>query len=644
MPDCMLGVVSALDALAGVADRAVLHKRPRAACARLRYLRDRELGGDPRTGAQLRSWIEGETLRKLDTGEYIELDKNAQLVRSTISIAFSHDGKFFASTHGDHSVKVFEYPSRRQIACLDGHPRTPWTVRFHPTDSSVVASGCLGNECRVWNVALNRCVRKHIFAGSISCVSFSPSGEFLAVTSGKSLFLWNFAQPTEDGSFATRTADPPPAFTDGTPPADAKGMPVELLGGNKPFHMVDFHPSGHMLMTGEKNRTQPCEERDADAAQEEQFTLKLVVHRFDRRMGVKFAPPVLIVPRVVAYNDAGIHFSPCGKMLAACVPLSEQSKDFHIAVMNLKETERCAIGDVLYSANLGKGHVAALTNLKFSSTSTHLLAGFSFRPQNPVLRTHAENFDANALGLAGDGSRDPGLAPCGAPLQSPHPQIRVVDIYRVDKLLRRIRSLGADVDINEQNVGGAEDEINVAVFAPRAGIADGIIYGTQKGRIRVFQQASGRKYYPAGVCDDNCKIPKFSLQYIMQPMPATAVSVAGRTAVWTRYANAASSSGEPPHPMTPDPPPHPPLPRITHEPPLALAEPPSPVPQPGAIGVFLESSYRRSWPAAGAARPNRRPPAMSLQAWRRRSAAIRMRDPMPLPPPFLNRPPQGSRE
>lgn len=62
-------------------------------------------------------------------------------------------------------------------------------------------------------------------------------------------------------------------------------------------------------------------------------------------------------------------------------------------------------------------------------------------------------------------------------------RVSVVDVYRMEMgQLRIIKSLMADVKST-----GAEDEINVAVFAPGGGISDGILYGTQKGRIRIFR-------------------------------------------------------------------------------------------------------------------------------------------------------------
>lgn len=556
----------------------------------------------PEVPRSLLTWIEGTTLRRLDNGRYVTLDHPASLVRSTISIAFSHDGSLFASTHGDHTVKVFEYPSGKQVACLDGHPRTPWTVRFHPTDNRFIASGCLGYDCRIWDVSKATCIRRHTFRNSISCVSFSPDGDLLAVTSGRQLLLWDYWKDTRDPnrSIATPDNDFQPNNRlrnqqqnlarassnagNNNPPQDP-GIPRELLEGDNPFHMVDFHPSGTMLMTGEKNRYQgsPSSNQSANgnnshtngntinnnataptgttattnnnyqhagannnnqnnatnnntnarsenqtntngnthttatnttgsaasSSDEQQFTLKLVVHRFDRRLERRFSEPVLEVPRAVAYNDAGIHFSPCGTMLAACIPSERTPKGFRIAVLSLVPRRSAPVGMVLYETALDRGHVTALTNLKFSSTSDHLLAGFSFRPTNPVLRGQAETYDAsvrqNELRMAqaqadaaggvgrGVGGRggvrtdDAGILDSPPPL----PQVQVVDIYRVGQKFPLIRSLCADMDVSDGHSGGAEDEINVAVFAPAAGIADGVVYGTQKGRIRLFQLATG---------------------------------------------------------------------------------------------------------------------------------------------------------
>jgi len=60
-------------------------------------------------------------------------------VLSTIAIAISPNGETIATSHGDHTIKVFHYHTGKQYRIFRGHPRTPWTVKYHPTDSNIVA-------------------------------------------------------------------------------------------------------------------------------------------------------------------------------------------------------------------------------------------------------------------------------------------------------------------------------------------------------------------------------------------------------------------------------------------------------------------------------------------------------------------------
>ncbi|KAL7543307.1 hypothetical protein ACHAWF_007361 [Thalassiosira exigua] len=70
---------------------------------------------------------------------------------STISVSFGPDGRTLASTHGDHTVKITCCHTGALLRSLEGHPRTPWTVKYHPTNPRIVASGCLGFQVRVWD-------------------------------------------------------------------------------------------------------------------------------------------------------------------------------------------------------------------------------------------------------------------------------------------------------------------------------------------------------------------------------------------------------------------------------------------------------------------------------------------------------------
>jgi activator-of-BECN1-regulated-autophagy protein 1 len=109
---------------------------------------------------------------------------------STISIAFSPDSQTVASTHGDHTVKISCCNTGRLLKSLEGHPRTPWTVKYHPTNSAIVASGCLGHQVRVWNWKQQQLLQMVRLEYAIISLSFHPTGSLLAVANGTRLHFW----------------------------------------------------------------------------------------------------------------------------------------------------------------------------------------------------------------------------------------------------------------------------------------------------------------------------------------------------------------------------------------------------------------------------------------------------------------------
>src|SRR5207249_1505905 len=78
-------------------------------------------------------------------------------VRSTFLMVFSPNGEKVASTHGDHKIYISLIRTGKMIQTLEGHPRTPWCLAFHPSLKDVVASGCLAGEVRVWDIRSGAC-------------------------------------------------------------------------------------------------------------------------------------------------------------------------------------------------------------------------------------------------------------------------------------------------------------------------------------------------------------------------------------------------------------------------------------------------------------------------------------------------------
>lgn len=101
----------------------------------------------------------------------------------------------------------------------------------------------------------------------------------------------------------------------------------------RPFHMVDLHPSATMMRTGKKKRHPKNAPPTGAPMDEHQFTLRLVIYRFDHRILGKYAYLVFVVPLAVAYDEASIHFSLCGSMLATCISSEHNRDECQIAVL-----------------------------------------------------------------------------------------------------------------------------------------------------------------------------------------------------------------------------------------------------------------------------------------------------------------------
>lgn len=174
-------------------------------------LAQRQRGSSPELELQLLRWAAGEWLQApMRSSSYCKLNPEA---KSTIALAFSTDGMLFASTHGDHTVKVFRCSTWEIVCTLRGHRRTPWTVKFHPLDRNVLASGSLDESVRIWDLTTERCVRTLQFDFVVSCIAFHSTGELLAVTSGRRIFLCRWQAQREPHLVL---------------PADGQGLPLSL--------------------------------------------------------------------------------------------------------------------------------------------------------------------------------------------------------------------------------------------------------------------------------------------------------------------------------------------------------------------------------------------------------------------------------
>ena len=196
--------------------------------------------------------------------------------------------RVFPCRSGDHTVKLIDCRTGECLRTLTGHRRTPWVVRFHPTNPNILASGSLDHEVRLWNAATAECVLCFDFGKPIASLAFHSEGDVLAVASGHKLYTWRYvkamaarreaaeaergestAGPTgasvagsfprgfERGRGSTHGSTPHAGSTPGMSSAStAEAVPCISLRTRRSLRAVHFHPHGApLLLSAEVNET-----------------------------------------------------------------------------------------------------------------------------------------------------------------------------------------------------------------------------------------------------------------------------------------------------------------------------------------------------------------------------------------------------
>lgn len=268
----------------------------------LRLIRERELSSA--------SVISRESLDSTMEESFIDTHRNfdypliSSVVLSTIAIAISPDGTKVATTHGDHTVKIFRHETGEQIKVFRGHPRTPWTVKFHPIISNFVASGCLGCEVRVWDIAAGACRSIVRYDYSIISLAFQPHGPYIAVASGPQLYMWDWDGMLETSQLHSRG------------PAPRSRL---LLTHSRNIRAIMFHPHGDLAFAAAPDPPR-LPNATSTPCRLYAFICSELLRNYTSEPFALDSLPALI-PQVHLYSDGGIDISADGKHVFTCAIL-----------------------------------------------------------------------------------------------------------------------------------------------------------------------------------------------------------------------------------------------------------------------------------------------------------------------------------
>jgi WD40 repeat protein len=143
-------------------------------------------------------------------------------------VAYSPDGKTLASGNGDHTLRLWDAATGREIRKLVGHGGPVYSVAFSP-DGKVLASGSQDGALRLWDATTGKGIQTLQGHGEVYTIRFSSDGKTLASGNGDhTLRLWDAATGKEIR---------------------------KLVGHGGPVYSVAFSPDGKVLASGSQDGT-----------------------------------------------------------------------------------------------------------------------------------------------------------------------------------------------------------------------------------------------------------------------------------------------------------------------------------------------------------------------------------------------------
>jgi WD40 repeat protein len=226
-------------------------------------------------GRTLASGSEDHTIKLWEVASGRELRSltgpSSGVLSGVLSVAFSPDGRTLASGSPDSTIKLWEVGSGRELRTLAGHTLPVHSVAFSP-DGRTLASGSWDSTIKLWAVGSGRELRTLAGHNSwVLSVAFSPDGRTLASGSRDSTIkLWEVGSGRElrtlagHSSWVSSVAFSPDGRFVMSGGADGSAVIWEvgsgrelrtLAGHSSGVSPVAFSPDGRTLASGRDDHT-----------------------------------------------------------------------------------------------------------------------------------------------------------------------------------------------------------------------------------------------------------------------------------------------------------------------------------------------------------------------------------------------------